>query len=311
MPPRYTRKRGKSYKKKNKLSKHHKGGGEEKCIFIDLRSGEGLGNQLYVYAAGLMVKRKIKLPLCIIMSGFNPHSKTDYTRLFKGEMINSVSPPSDRITAAKSVLNPKGYTNKWSNMNIEYSEVNVGKNVKIMATQYQNYSSIQPVIQEVKDSLMINEFNKDKYNKHRESTKSDESAFMHVRRGDHVDLKWEQPLEYFFRGLEELEKNPSIKKIYIISNDIEWCKTHDADWKQHIKKEIEYDGTPNELEALYRMILCRAGAVISGSTFSSWGAMLGADMNPNSTIVHPLVVPYYPNVENPFMFPPRWIGIKL
>jgi hypothetical protein len=111
--------------------------------------------------------------------------------------------------------------------------------------------------------------------------------------------------------LDELEKNPSIKKIYIISNDIEWCKSHDAEWKQHTKKEIEYDGTPNELEALYRMILCRGGAVISGSTFSSWGAILGPDMNPTSTLVYPLIVGQYAGVENPFNFPSRWIGIKL
>jgi hypothetical protein len=231
--------------------------------------------------------------------------------LFDGEKIDSASPPSDRIAAAKSVLNPKGYTNKWSNANIDYTEANIGKNVKIKDTIYQNYVSIQPVIQEVKDTLMKNEFNKDEYNTYRESTKSDESAFMHIRRGDYAGTSWEQPIEYFFRGLDELEKNPSIKKIYIISNDIEWCKSHDAEWKQHTKKEIEYDGTPNELEALYRMILCRGGAVISGSTFSSWGAILGPDMNPTSTLVYPLIVGQYAGVENPFNFPSRWIGIKL
>ena len=194
--PRSTRKRGRTYKK-NKLRRRHKGGGEEKCILINLLGNEGLGNHLYIYAAGLMVKRKSKLPLCIIPSSGNPHSKDDYSRLFDGKRIDSASPQSERIAAAKSVLNPKGLTNKWSNTNIDYTEANIGKNLKIKDTAYQNYVSIQPVIQEVKDSLMKNEFNKDEYKNYRDSTKSDESAFMHVRRGDYTARNWQQPLEYF------------------------------------------------------------------------------------------------------------------
>lgn len=307
---RFTRKRGRTYKK-NKLRRRHRGGGEEKCIFINLMGGEGLGNQLYIYAAGLMVKRKSKLPLCIIPSSGNPHSKDDYTRLFDGKRIDPASPQSERIAAAKTVLNTGTSMNKWSNANIKYTDTNIGKNIKIKDTLYQNYSAIQPVIQEVKDSLMKNEFNKDEYKNYRDSTKSDESAFMHVRRGDYAGTAWELAIDYFFKGLDELEKNQSIKKLYIISNDIEWCKSHDAEWKKHFTKEIEYDGTPKELEALYRMILCTAGAIISGSTFSSWGAILGPDTNPKSTLVYPLIVHQYAGVENPFSFPPRWTGIKL
>ena len=38
---------------------------------------------------------------------------------------------------------------------------------------------------------------------------------------------------------------------------------------------------------MYLMSLCKGGAIISNSTFSSWGAILGADEMPDSIIIYP------------------------
>jgi hypothetical protein len=68
----------------------------------------------------------------------------------------------------------------------------------------------------------------------------------------------------------------------------------------------------NELQTLYAMMLCEAGAVISNSTFSSWGAMLGADKNTKSTIVYSKtwITAFPGEPPNPLRFREEWIGIE-
>ena len=103
-----------------------------------------------------------------------------------------------------------------------------------------------------------------------------------------------------------MNKDPNIKKIWVISNEIDWCKK--IPWKTD--REIEYYDSKNELEVLYKMMICSAGAVISASTFSSWGAMLGADMNSASTVVYPINwLTHDADGDNPLDFPSRWKGI--
>lgn len=76
------------------------------------------------------------------------------------------------------------------------------------------------------------------------------------------------------------------------------------------KNTFIYDNTANELEVLYMMTLCKAGAIVSNSTFSSWGVMLGAAMNNNSTIVYNKKNPQeLTDKINSYDFPERWIGI--
>ena len=56
----------------------------------------------------------------------------------------------------------------------------------------------------------------------------------------------------------------------------------------------------NELHTLYCMIKCKGGAVISNSTFSWWGAILGE----NNKVVYPKN--WYGDAK-PTLFPEGWI----
>lgn len=302
--------RKKTHKQKLKSSKERQRGGQtDRCLFIQMLDGEGLGNQMFIYAAALRIKKKKNISICLIPSKVNPHSSNDYTTLFDSEVIREGNARLSRKNTAKSVLanNQTNFSKKISNSNIIE---NNGGNVKLPLTLYQNYENVQPILAEFKEMLIRNEFSKDKYKKFDTSIQSDESAFMHIRRGDYVERGWNQPETYYFNALQKLEANIAIKRIYILSNDLEWCKTQLESWKAHTTKEIiVYEEAADELETLYTMILCKAGAIISGSTFSSWGAMLGADFNSSSTIVYPRIVPQNPEKVNPFSFPSRWVPL--
>ena len=321
MPRKYTRKRtrrkGQQQKEndKNTIRK----GGDDPCIFINMIENEGLGNQLFIFAAGLVASKKIGLPICLIRSQKNPHTNNTYKTLFKNpvdvQIIDKEADMSDRIQAAETILNIPAVqaTGNWSRNNIKYDNATKKTNARMPFRHFQKYSAVEGVIDDVKRRLINKEFRMSKYHPIRNSTNPATSAFVHVRRGDYVGAGWDLKEDYYKRAVETLnaeaqKKNTDIKTLWIISTDREWCESV---WGKETDS-LKYFESKNELEALYKMMLCEAGAVISASTFSSWGAMMGPDRVVNSTIVYPLNWLTHDNDgDNPLSFPDhgKWIGI--
>jgi hypothetical protein len=298
--------------RRNNTRKKRQRGGDQKYLFINLNTHiEGLGNQLYTYSAGLTVQKKVKLPICIIRGQKEAHTTESYKHLFDGVFASDIGITEERINSAKKVLtNRKISRNAWKNSNIDFSPTNAQQDIVLPSYPlYQNYASIQSVIGDLKNMLIKNEFSKDKYKKYKDMIVSNKSAYMHVRRGDYVSLNMSLEEDYYMAALDKLEANKDIETIYIFSDDIGWCKEHNKDWEAHTKKKIVYDETQNELEVLYMMTLCMAGAILSPSTFGSMGAYMGVNLNNSSTIVYKSL-PFDGDVQNNgYQYPDRWIGI--
>jgi len=289
-----------------------RGSGNGRCIFIKMIANEGLGNQLFIMAAGLIARNKTGLPLCVIPSSTNPHATIDYRTLFqtpsKVRIVEETN-SEPRRGAANSILTIADIqaTAAWSNTNIKYNATSI-KNARMPDRLYQNYLAVKSVVPVLKNILTANEFSKRAEYRQLEKDTPAGSAFIHVRRGDYVGTGWSLEADYYLRGLDILNKDKNIKTVWVISNGIEWCKT--IDWASRTTAKIEFYDSKSELEVLYKMVLCTAGAVISASTFSAWGAMMGADMNSTSTIVYPLNwLTHDADGDNPLDFPKRWVGI--
>jgi len=99
------------------------------------------------------------------------------------------------------------------------------------------------------------------------------SAFVHVRRGDNVyDSKSVAfhgcpDLNYYMSGIGYLENTVHPNRYYIYSDDIDWCKEHFNDPKITIVQGSDYWD-------LQGMAACKYG-IVSNSSFSWWGAWLG------------------------------------
>jgi hypothetical protein len=262
--------------------------------------GEGLGNQLFIYAAGLTVKDKHNLPICIIKAKNNPHSKRNYRNLFKATKLNNSR------NSINILRNKRGYANQWTIP----ASYNLNKNIKLPDNLYQNYQSVKHVIPKLKDILMKNEFNKEHYIEYKNNIKHPlNTAFMHVRRGDKIQRGEHLDVKYFQNGLTHLNNDANINTIYIFSNDMAWCKKNEIAWKEATQKSIIYYDNPDELIILYMMMNCLGGALLSNSTFGMWGAMLGADTNSKSTIAYNSKPNDFMGKVNPIQFPDRWRGL--
>ena len=298
--------------RRNITRKRRQRGGDQKYLFINLNTDiEGLGNQLYTYSAALTVQKKVKLPICIIRGKREAHTTNSYKNLFDGVFASDLGITEERLNSAKKILtNRKESRNSWKNSNIDFRETNAPQDIILPNNiLYQNYESIKSVLGTVKNMLIKNEFNKEQYKKYKDMIVSDKSAFMHIRRGDYETYGWLLGEDYYMAALDKLEANKDIETIYIFSDGIEWCKQHSKDWEAHTKKKLVYDETKNELEVLYMMILCVAGAILSPSTFGSMAAYMGANLNNSSTIVYKSVTFGSNSRKNGYQYPERWIGI--
>ena len=302
---RYTRKKSKlqrNRKYKNTfnsaiLKKHIflGGNGDEKAIFVNLGCGTdhvGLGNQLFVYAVGLVGKNRTGLPLYLIRGKNNPHSTKNYTTIFtEGIGVNN-SNVAERIKGAKKIHEGIGLYGTWSDQNIP---TNKSSNLLFAGGYYHNYSTITSVLPQMRKNF-LEKFDS-LYPNFKDQIDSYKTACMHVRRGDFIAREWTTDFNYFQSGLTMLEGNPDITTVYIVSDDIPWCK--EQAWVT--TKNIIYFDDPDEIKTLYLMMLCKGAFILSAtSTYGAWGAMLGADENPNSIITYPV------KWGNDLMFPDRW-----
>ena len=230
----------------------------------------GLGNQLFIYAAALAFKKKFNVDIFLLNDpSTKKHSNYDYREFMKGTI--PIENSDERVIHATKF----GFSNSedaYSFYNDE--EIPVDKDVYLLFSPhyFQNFQKIKDVILDVKDTLYSYFYVK--YGQ--PIIEHNLTAFVHVRRGDYLTFKPSDHMllfmDYYNKGLEILNTNMAITTIYIFSDDIAWCR--EQVW--NTSRRLIFFDDPDELKTLYMMSQCWAGAVIANSTFSCWGAFLGA-----------------------------------
>ena len=107
-------------------------------------------------------------------------------------------------------------------------------------------------------------------------TQNESWVGLHVRRGDFLkppfsEVHYVQTEAYYRAALEKFKGQDFLFKIF--SDDLEWCKAQRV-FQELDKKEFVEE--PNESRALGLMASCSGGFICANSTFSWWGAFLGA-----------------------------------
>ena len=281
------------------------GNNDRPYLFIDMHSGTGLGNKLYIYAAGIVEKNKRNMPL-YLLPGSSPHSEKGYNHILFKQGI-PVDNPSEIYTRGEKAKVIYENVNTPQNIPKNRSNVSPNENVRLAKRYYQNYEYISSAIPSIRRDFAkyFNETNPT----FKHTIKSSNTAFIHVRRGDVLQLGYDMKMDFYQKALDMFNDSDNIHDIYILSDDVAWCR--EQKWNT-TKKLLGLDPkdeavNKDELHALHIMSLCLAGAIIGASTFSTWGAILGADTNNASLIIYPQK--WWTIDGKKHHFPERWIAI--
>ena len=242
----------------------------------------GVGNQMFTVAAAYVVHKKVGIPLYLLQNPPNKHNlkNHDYNKtIFKNFGLNLDISQESVWSLGYRQFCPGGFS--------AWSPENIGSGT-CMDDYFQFYPALEPYEIELREiflkGLVMPEKDYTSY------------AFLHIRRGDYLEYKnihYIQPLEYYMKASE------NFSKILVISNDMKWVREQDF-FKGN---KFELFDCDDEFETLAVMASCKTGAIIANSTFSWWGAFLGAYGQRN-----PVYVPKnWISLPIVSLFPDEWI----
>jgi len=239
---------------------------------IIIRTCGGLGNQLFQICFGYSLSRKNNFNLSIIPSHDNVHT-TNNLRYFRSIFKHFSVVQDSTTTTDYYYLEPK---DKYMSYIPELLTQKCSK-------KFGGYFQTEKYFIDYKDELIKILTDNDVYQSVYKSQKNNKSYFIHLRRGDYLysdslymnlDIYYQNAIQYILK----IDKNAHF---YIISDDIDYCKTYDV--LRDINKTF-YENQ-DELETLYFMSLCKKGGICCNSTFSWFGSYL--NQNPNKIVIFP------------------------
>lgn len=257
-------------------------------LYIFLQGG--LGNQLFQYAAGLILQQTRDV---LLIKAPRVHSGRDYrTTLYHRLKSVEQAPPGVPLLSFDSFppWRPEQY---------------LGHDTVILQGYFQYLPAIEGLLPQLREDigrllLPHREAMRAKYG----ITDPSSVGFLHVRRGDYLtappNLHWIMDTQYY---LSALTKSKRGLRWIVLSDDVAWCRAQELFTEF---PSIEIADEAEELDGLALMSLCCGGAIIGNSTYSWWGAMLGAEPA-GAQVVYPSK---WFSHSVPQLFPSSWIRMS-
>ena len=240
---------------------------------IVVRLKGGLGNQMFQYALGRVLSLKNNTKLKLDISFFNLNFKSITKRTYNLDVFNvkaEITRSSYLIFMLRRIFKSNGQEKSFQ---FDKRILSIGGNAYLdgywQSPRY--FEGFEEVVRRdftLKNVLLHNT------KILAEEIKSSNSLGIHVRRGDYVGNKNYEVVnnDYYRKGIEIISEKTKVEKIYVFSDDIEWCK-------KNIKFDISTIFVGNDSAGvkgegnIYLMSLCQ-NFVIPNSTFSWWAAWL-------------------------------------
>lgn len=259
----------------------------------------GLGNQLFQALAGYIVNKTKGLPVHLLKNSTNVHNNHKFNyydiflKNFGTELVIDNLNFLSFMSKEYKILSPKTPYSNWN--------ATLAENGTVLTGFYQYYPAIEPYEKEIRNILLLH------LERYRgillERLNFQQSAFLHVRRGDYVNNRYHKKNDidnYYKMAEAALIEKTGITKIYVLSDDLEWVISQDF-----FCRDLYNVFKGNEIESLALMSLCTGGAICANSTFSWWGGFLGAYAHRN-----PVIVPKaWASHDATNLIPKEWIVI--
>ena len=249
--------------------------------------GGGIGNQLFMYAAGRRLAHKLNVEFKL---GRNPNEDLGHSRY----VLNLLNIKADTATPQdidKLKSNPVGiekdaFIGEFMPEVLDYPD-----NVYLRGC-WENeryFADIADILR--KELTLKNPLGATAQHWKEKILAAECSLSLHFRHGDFInnptnnskDIFVVLPLDYYYHCLDILKRcNTPPPTLFIFSNNLQWCK-------ENIRVDLPIEFVEGEglqdVEELYLMSLCKHN-IIANSTFSWWGAWL--NQNPDKKVFVPI-----------------------
>lgn len=257
----------------------------------------GLGNQMFQYATAYALAKKKNEELILDLSlalNYDIHPlRINQLRCHYGKFENKAPKYEKHVFSTKipSFLKKYVFFRCYIEPSLKFNKEllqEAGQKKLVGYFQCENY------FKEYRDDLLEEFKPKEGFSEFQIHVKKmielGSSCSIHIRRGDYFTNPEATAFhglcnqDYFMNALKYLNENKKINKdtkIFIFSDDIEWCKQNIA---------INYETffiNPDDVRAemdIWLMSYCQHN-IISNSTFSWWGAWL--NQNPDKCVISP------------------------
>jgi hypothetical protein len=232
----------------------------------------GLGNRIWQLTAAIITALKYNKSIYLDKSTCVNHGGTSvdyFSNIFKDIGI-------DKMTISSPFPQHNTYYIQFMISTEAYTIENL--NFPILFNQYfQYYPPMKAYETQVRDIFVnnISEYRDKIITKYPDVTNS---MFIHIRRGDYLKFPRHPipPIEYYQTCLnkycELCQQSIDDLSIYVFSDDFDWVKSEPF----FMRGKIKPIDLKDEVETLAFMSLCKKGAICANSSFSWWGAFLGA-----------------------------------
>jgi len=290
----------------------------------------GLGNQMFQYALGYHLAQKnntiLKVDTTLLTDKSQPHEIVTHRNL----EIDIFDIPLNFATQEEiEYFNGKKYTHPAGKVYNKITRVSRKKNLiiekgrnfhpemlalpdnKCLVGSWQSEKYFTGIESKIRE---LYAFNKPLSGKPlelgNEITKTN-SACIHIRRGDYITSTLYtktlgvQNLDYYYRALELLTSKQAIERVFVFSDDIEWCKNN-----LNLSVPVTYmdyttDGKKYATD-MQLMGLCKH-FIIANSTFSWWAAWLANFTG--KMVIAPTNWYKDPALDSTDIIPSNWIKI--
>ena len=255
---------------------------------------------MFQVAAALAYAKTTNKTVLLPKEFYNSHNSTkaDYSESIFREFIHRIEKPIDGFAIQQLLQN--GFSLYPGEPGFEdWMPLDISGNI-LLHGYFQNYPPLEPY----EDTIRI-VYLHGLANYKALFQDSTTRIGLHVRRGDylsppHSDVLPAQSIDYYEEALKRFDTTTA--EVYIFSDDLDWCKQQPL--FQDLPKKVFVEER-HEVKSLAIMTTCGGGFICANSTFSWWGAFLGA-----YALRTPVIVPKNwckGGVGN--LFPREWVQL--
>ncbi|MBC7809591.1 MAG: alpha-1,2-fucosyltransferase [Burkholderiales bacterium] len=286
---------------------------------IILRVSDGLGNQLFQYAAGRRLAEAKQVPLKLDTRWFNRSSLRTYKLPHYNIMAEMASPAEIARFTTRNLQSKawrylhrrllphplRRYYKEGKKFHYDPHFDRLPDDVYLQGwLQHEDY--FKPIAAIIRRELMLCTALDSANLAMADQIRGIESVSLHIRRGDYLEPQIRatfglMSLDYYARAVQQVSQRVAQPHFFIFSNDLEWAKANlRIDFPVTF---VDINTEEQDYADLYLMSQCKHH-IIANSTFSWWGAWLGE--HPSQVVYAPHQWRVNPKLNAHNTIPARW-----